>query len=203
MTIFVSGLFFTRVTLRMNDYFDSIKYTKGNPPLELEDSEFVECTFNGCDLSEAVFRNTKVLESYFENCNLSNISVTNTTLRDVKFKGCKIIGVNWSSIQAMSDVSFEDCILNFSVFQGLNLSGLAFKNCSIHEVDFSGSKLIKANFSSSSLTLSSFTDCSLEGADFREATNYFIDPKFTNVKKARFSMPEAMVLLKSFDIILD
>ena len=187
----------------MNNYFDSIKYTKVNPPLELEDSEYVECSFNSCELSEAVFRSSKILESHFENCNLSNISVTNATFRDVKFKGCKVIGVNWSSIQAMSDVVFEDCILNLSVFQGLNLSGLVLKNCSIHEVDFSGSKLIKANFSSSSLTHSSFTDCSLEGADFRQATNYFIDPSFTNVKKAKFSMPEAMVLLKPLDIVLD
>jgi hypothetical protein len=43
----------------------------------------------------------------------------------------------------------------------------------------------------------------LTKADFRKAFNYGIDFKFNNLKKAKFSLPEAIALLTSLDIILD
>jgi hypothetical protein len=41
------------------------------------------------------------------------------------------------------------------------------------------------------------------GADFREAFNYDIDFKFNKLAKAKFSIPEALSLLNSLDIILE
>ncbi len=183
-------------------YFEGEEYVQ-DLPNSIEDTEFEDCQFHRVDLCNESFRNSKLIECQFNNCNLSNVQVTNLILRDVKFKDCKMIGINWSSIKTFSDVVFEDCLLNLSVFQGLNLSGTVFKNCSITDVDFSSSKLMHSNFSNSKLSGSVFNESNLENADFRGAVDYFIDSRYSKIRKAKFSMPEALVLLKSLDIIID
>jgi hypothetical protein len=44
---------------------------------------------------------------------------------------------------------------------------------------------------------------SLAGANFKDAAGYTIDVTMNNVSKARFSLPEAMSLLRSLDIKLE
>jgi len=36
-----------------------------------------------------------------------------------------------------------------------------------------------------------------------DAKNYFIDPRYTKLKKAKFSMPDAIGLLLPFEIIIE
>jgi len=43
----------------------------------------------------------------------------------------------------------------------------------------------------------------LEKADFREATNYFIDPEKNRIKKAKFSLNGLPGLLIPYDIIIE
>jgi fluoroquinolone resistance protein len=42
----------------------------------------------------------------------------------------------------------------------------------------------------------------LSGADLSQARNYMIDPGLNELKKAKFSLPEAMALLYNMDITL-
>ena len=51
-------------------------------------------------------------------------------------------------------------------------------------------------------SLKQFRQCNLTRANFEEATGYAIDVKLNEVSKARFSLPEAVSLLRSLDIVL-
>lgn len=184
------------------EYVEGKTFEAGDD-LILDGTEFVECTFIGLDLAEREFKNSKFIECHFRKCNCSNAVVQNSTFRDTKFDECKLMGINWSSVQSIANLSIQNSNLDYSVFQELNLGHAIFKDCVIREVDFSQSKMESANFSGSNLRGSFFTGCDLSKADFRDAIEYNIDPQFTKLKKAKFSMPEAMSLLQSLEIIIE
>ncbi len=73
----------------------------------------------------------------------------------------------------------------------------------MHEVDFYQTQLVGADFSKSDLRGTVFNGADLREVDFRGAVNYFIDVKLTNVKKAKFSMPEGLALLTGLGIIIE
>ena len=62
--------------------------------------------------------------------------------------------------------------------------------------------VFEANLTDTDLLGTTFHQCNLTKSDFRNAKNYMIDLQTNNVKNAQFSLPEAMNLLQSFDIIL-
>lgn len=166
-------------------------------------AEFVNCSFELIDFTSINLSQSKFIECTFSKCNLSNNSFKTSTFRDVRFSECKLMGLNWSEAQVLSSLSFYDSILDFSVFQSLKLNGTTFKNCSLREVDFYETNLSKAVFTGSNLSKSTFTKANLSEADLRDAYDYFIDVKETNVKKAKFNLPEALNLLRGLDIILE
>jgi uncharacterized protein YjbI with pentapeptide repeats len=168
-----------------------------------ETSEFINCSFELIDFSEINLSLSKFIECKFSKCNLSNVNLKNTSIRDVIFSECKLIGLNWSETQTVSTLAFQESILDFSVFQNQKLNGVLFKNCSVKEVDFYNANLSKASFSGSNLSKTTFIKANLSQADLRDAYNYDIDPKETNIKKAKFQLPEALNLLRAFDIILE
>jgi uncharacterized protein YjbI with pentapeptide repeats len=77
---------------------------------------------------------------------------------------------------------------------------------------FSGSKLKESHFTNTCLNGADFSDvdlsgtvfhnCDLSKADFSSATQYNIDPLTNKMKKAKFSLPEAVGLLRSFDVTI-
>lgn len=166
----------------------------------LEETEFLECTFQSLNLSDLSLKNSKFVECHFKNCNLSNTEVLNVTFREVTFKTCKMLGINWSLSKAISLLRIEDSQLDYSVFQELSLNNSEFLNSSMKEVDFSNSSLVKSIFSGSDLNMSNFTGVDLRESDFREAINYSLDPNFTKIRKAKFSLPEALSLLEHLEI---
>ena len=78
-----------------------------------------------------------------------------------------------------------------------------FLNCQINNSDFYQSDLTGANFSGSDLKDTIFENSRLSEANFVDSKNYRINPFTNKIKNARFSMPEAITLLKSLDIIID
>ncbi|MGL4875523.1 MAG: pentapeptide repeat-containing protein [Clostridium sp.] len=62
--------------------------------------------------------------------------------------------------------------------------------------------LREAKFKDSSLSESIFENTNLSKADFSEAMDYVISPERNKIKKAKFSMPEVLGLLKDFDITI-
>ncbi len=165
-----------------------------------ENSEFIGCEFESIDFSNTSFKNSKLIECQFKNCNLSNIICSGLSFRDVSFSNSKMVGVNFSVCTSWFELSFIDSVLDYSVFQDIDGTNSSFKKCSLKEVDFSSSNLKNSNFEEANLIGANFTNSDMSGANFIGAINYFIDPQFVKIKKAKFSLPEALSLLKSFEI---
>jgi uncharacterized protein YjbI with pentapeptide repeats len=70
------------------------------------------------------------------------------------------------------------------------------------DVDFREVDLFQADFAGTDLSESLFSNTNLTEADLSRARNYRIDPGQNVLTQAKFSLPEAMSLLYSLDIVL-
>ncbi len=182
-------------------YFENEKYySKNISHLTWDEEEFCNCEFHNLDLQNLNFKNCKFFECQFHQCNLSNLKVHYSTFRDILFSQTKAVGINWTSAKSISDLKFEESILDYSVFLGLDLKGGVFSKSSLKKVDFSGCNLKGSDYKGSDLQETSFNNSNLEMSDFRDAKNYLIDLSCTKLAKAKFSFPDALGLLKVLNI---
>jgi uncharacterized protein YjbI with pentapeptide repeats len=86
---------------------------------------------------------------------------------------------------------------------GLDLRQAKLVRCTAREADFTESDLTGADCNGTDFSSSRFLRTNLTKANFTKASNYSIDPSLNTLKKTRFSLPEAISLLYSLDIILD
>jgi fluoroquinolone resistance protein len=159
------------------DFQDQIFESLDGKALVLSDRSFESCSFTDCNFSAAQFKNCKFIDCVFKNCDLSNIQVKGSTFRSVNFHGAKIVGVVWPQLSAAIHLEFHACNLDYT-----NLS-----EANLQKSDFAGARFNKSN---------------LEKTDFRGALNYSIRPDSNRLKKAKFSLPEATLLLYGLDIVL-
>jgi fluoroquinolone resistance protein len=175
----------------------------------LTEAEFERCTFDGCNFREAAFYRCRFTDCTFVDCDLSLTRLPNARFTGVAFKNTKAIGIDWTQIglsttdRAMLSIGFEGCSLDFSTFYGLTLSGSKFLRCSAKEVEFSEADLSGSDFRETDLELAKFFRTNLQNANFVGALNYDIDPRENRVKNARFSIPEAVALLRRFEVNVD
>jgi uncharacterized protein YjbI with pentapeptide repeats len=125
----------------------------------------------------------------------------------VTFKECQLVGINWVDTSLgrknfLKPVDFVKCALNYSTFIGSQLKTVQMTECIAHSVDFSDADLSQADCTGTDFSGSRFHNTNLSGANFTGATNYSISVIDNNVKKAKFSLPEAMALLYSLEIEL-
>ena len=121
-----------------------------------------------------------------------------------------MIGINWcqtdwelQSLLTKKRVNFDECLLDHSRFIGLDLSETKFINCKARQMDFEGANLENADFSGADLEGTRFINCDLSRANFSNALNYAINAGQNKLHKTHFSLPEAVSLLHSLDIILE
>ena len=174
----------------------------------IDSSKFDSCSFKDCSFNETSFRSCRFIDCNFFDCDLSLVQVANCTFIRVAIESCRSIGTNWaqanwSDTGIQEKVNFVESAIDHSTFIGLDLTGIKILNCSVHEVDFRESILIKADFSGSDLTKSIFGNTIMSGADLSNARNFQINPCANKLTGARFSLPEALALLYSMDILLD
>lgn len=197
----------TEITSDQNFYLKSSFKSLNLAGQTLTAKEFEGCTFVACNFSEVSFVKCKFYECDFINCNLSVIKVTGCSFGDVSFQESKVIGVNWTQanwprVRLNSPLRFDKSILNNSSFYGLSLKGIAMVECKAKEADFRQADCSEANFTYTDFSGSSFGNTDLTQADFSEAINYNIDIFNNIIKKAKFSLPDAMNLLRYLDIEL-
>ncbi|MGZ3652709.1 MAG: pentapeptide repeat-containing protein [Bdellovibrionota bacterium] len=171
--------------------------------LKLQDKHFEACTFRRCNFGGAAFSRSRFVGGSFEHCDLSNVQLAGAALRDVTFRGCKLMGVNWAMCSSVAHLTFEDCVLDLSAFVGLDLRKSVIRNCRARETDFADANLSEANCQGTDFAGARFSRTNLTKADFRRALNYTIRPDDNKLKKARFSLPEATLLLHGLDIVLE
>lgn len=169
----------------------------------LENHVFQSCTFISCDFTESILRNTKFYACVFTNCNLSLPKLDNCRLQDVQFIDCKIVGADFFKCEkTFFSPSFKKCSIQYCNFSDLNMKNISFKESKIHETHFNNTILSGANFTDTDLLGTIFHNCDLSKADFSTAVKYSIDPLTNKIKKARFSLPEAIELLRGLDITI-
>ena len=192
------------------NYFDEKFKNIEIPSESIEGSSFTDCIFYDCNLSDGTLRYCTIENCQLINCDLSLIKLPQTHFRQTSFKHCRMMGINWSqadweshSLLVKKRVEFEECMLDHSLFIGLDLSETVFLNCKARKMDFEGTNLERADFSGTDLEGTRFVNCNLSGANFTTAVNYVIDASRNKLHKTRFSLPEAISLLHSLDIILE
>jgi uncharacterized protein YjbI with pentapeptide repeats len=108
--------------------------------------------------------------------------------------------LNWPHIRLSSPFQFYNSIISHSSFYSLELQELVIEACIAHDVDFREADLRRANFKLTDFEKSQFVRTKLYAADFTEAHSYSIDPTQNDIRKAKFSLPDAIHLLDGFDI---
>jgi uncharacterized protein YjbI with pentapeptide repeats len=196
-----------RIDIEKDEYYSEAFSCLNFSGKIVDSTTFDNCTFRECDFTEAVFNKSKFIECTFVRCNLSVVKVGLSRFLDVVFDECKVIGVDWTgalwpSIKLCSPIKFYKCIINDSIFFGLNLGELVIEECKAHDVDFREGDFSESNFSHTDFHGSMFSETNLSGVSFIEAENYNIDINFNDVKRAKFSRYEAIRLLDSLDIEL-
>ena len=172
------------------------------------DRTFTNCTFNNCNLSKTVFEDCTFESCIFDKCDLSLMKVKGCTFSHIRITNSKAIGILWFDAKTPFTkkpftISCIDSNISYSSFFGKNLRKAKFVRCTAKELDFSECDLVEASFTETDLEGSRFINCDLSSANFTNARNYYIDVNANKLKKAKFSLPEAINLLHSLDIILD
>jgi fluoroquinolone resistance protein len=176
--------------------------------IELVSSQFHNCRFQDCSLAESVLRSCRFVGCTFRRCDLGLVRVPNTAFATTRFEDSKLVGIDWTRAdwttgRLAHPVAFHRCALNHSTFIALELPGIEITDCLASDVDFREADLSGADFSGTDLVASLFLHTNLSGADLSRACNYRIDAEQNTLKRAKFSLPEAMSLLYSLDIILE
>ena len=169
---------------------------------ELDGIEFFQCRFDGCQFLRTTFRQCRFEECVFEKCDLSLIRVPECSFIGVRFLYSKMLGIDWTQATTPLTLAFQGSNVSHSMFVWLSLNRMGMIECVAREADFTGTNLTRANLGKTDFLGSRFLDTNLTYADFSKAENYTIDPRANRLKKTVFSMPEAMALLDTFDIIL-
>lgn len=195
--------------LNRKDDFYEVNFTN----LMLEEAELANKTFENCEFTKSNFNNTKFTECKFidcefESCNISLTEFKNTLFSETIFENCQLSGINWTKVRwpivnLCSPIKFYKCNISHSSFFELVLTEIVAEECKAHGVDFRGADLSQGSFILTDFDSSLFMHTKLYAADFSEAINYNIDPMQNNILKGKFSMPDAMNLLRGFEIEID
>ena len=167
----------------------------------IKDREFQSCTFKKCDFSNSDFSHNKFIDCIFDGCNLSMMKLARTTLNNAVFINCKILGVNFSECQSMLfTVRFDACILDYASFMGRKMLNTRFTKSSLKETTFSQANMAGSVFDECELSGAVFNRTDLGSANFTTSYNYTIDPEINNLKKAAFSADGIHGLLTKYQI---
>jgi fluoroquinolone resistance protein len=169
---------------------------------------FVDCRFVNCTFTSAVLRNCRFKNCVIQNCDLSLAKISGSSFPMTRFEKSELIGINWtqgnwSNLGFGKPKGFSECVLSHGTFIGIDLSGIEMKDCIAVDVDFRETNLSKVVFGKTDLSKSIFGNTNLSEADLRCARNYDIALGQNNIKRAKFTMPEAIALLYSTDIELE
>ena len=167
----------------------------------LKDYAFIDCQFENCHFVESDWQQAQFTDCLFKNCHLTLVKVEGCRLHHVQFKECKLSGIEFFRCERkFFSIQLEQSLVQSCNFTELNMKKATFQGCKLRDVHFSHMDLTEANFTDTDLQGTLFHQCNLSKANFTHAKNYLIDLQTNQVKQAKFSFPEVVNLLTSFDI---
>lgn len=194
----------TSMQIQSNTEYSNQEFNGLTTTDDIDESRYEYCKFKNCNFSSRTFTECVFEECRFENCDLSLTKLEEVRFSDTTFKNCKLTGVDFSDIGGfVIELDFDECNLQYSVWNNLDLKSRTFNDCNLREAVFMGCNLESAKFSGSDLHETRFEDCDLRKSDFRGAINYFVRSDNNRINDAQFSLPEAQSLLKNLPIRID
>jgi len=189
-------------TFQTGEEYDQVTWDRFDfTSQDLTRSTFSRCSFVGCDFSSLKLSETRFETCEFRDCNLSNTVVDHTRFDGVTFEGCKLVGLNFGASDPLTlGLSLTRCVLRYVNFSQLRWKNAVLTDCEALDSDFRGAQLVGADFSRTRFRGCRFHAANLQKADFRHAEGYDLDVRTENLKKAKFSLPEALNLLAPFDL---
>jgi fluoroquinolone resistance protein len=169
----------------------------------IKDIEFENCVFEKCIFVECIFDNCRFIDCKFVGCSISAGKPINSTFTSIKFEDSKIMGFDWTKAKSVRLLEFNNCNISYSNFSYLKLPHLKLIKCVAQETNFCDTDLQESIFTNTDFSKAVFLNTNLTKADFLFAYNYGIDVNANKIKKAKFSLPEAASLLRSFDIEIE
>lgn len=170
---------------------------------DLSRTEFIKCKIEHCVSQQLNLTGGTFEDCTFLGCNFSNANINGTRFIDCSFTECKIIGWHWHRSGSPLSIRLTRCNCSESNFFGVSMKKLSLTECLFANCDFGDAKLTNADLSGSDFAGARFANTDLAHADFRGSTSYAIDVRSNIIKKARFSLPEAVSLLNSLNIIVE
>jgi fluoroquinolone resistance protein len=170
---------------------------------DVADKLIFGCAFENCDFTEADFSSSRFEKCVFRSCNLSLIKTNDTSFQSTEFTDCKILGVNFTLCNPFAlGICFSGSIINSCNFSGMKLRKSKFTECEIVDTDLINADLTEADFTSAKFRGAVFHNTNLSKAKFINAQGYEIHPMNNNIKKASFSLPDALTLIEQMDVII-
>jgi len=175
-----------------------------NFEFDSEMTDFNNITFKNTDFSNKNLDSFEFVDCIFNACDFSMSKLENVVLTRAKFVNCKLLGVDFSVCSKFAfSLSFEDCLMNYTLFHKNDLKKTEFKGCHIKEANFFETNLNSSNFENCDLSDTIFDRCDLSKADFRTSNNYTINPNDNIIRKAQFSYPGVLGLLNHYNISIE
>lgn len=174
----------------------------------LEAVEFDHVTFLNSKFVEATFDQCKFIDCVFKESDLTRAKIKQSRFSNVLFEESKVVDVNWTTaswpqIKLNPAFTFHRSTINQSNFLGVYLHEVEIINCIAHGVDFREADMSNACLQGTDLKNSLFVHTNLTGADLTGAINYFINIHENKLKGAKFSLPDAVNLLRGLDIKIE
>lgn len=170
---------------------------------KLSNVDFRGCAFENCSFVGTLFETCRFEDCTFNSCDLSIAKFNNTAFIDVQFDNSKLVGIDWTNTNKLfMKFNFSKCKIDGSTFYRLDLTGIKITDCTAKDADFAEANLSKAKLNSTDFSSTIFEGTNLSKADFSNAKNYNINLTRNYVKKATFTLPEAVSLLNNFDIVV-
>lgn len=167
-----------------------------------DEKEYEQCSFINCVFSD--LSGINFIECTFEQCNLSNAKLLNTGFQECTFTECKLVGCNFSKTKEFGfAVQFIRCNVSYVSFDQKKLFKSTFKNCNLAHSNFTQADLSKCILTDCDCSETVFMQTNLAGVNFTTNYHFIIDPAQNNVKKARFASHSLGGLVQSFGIIVD
>jgi len=188
----------------MKEYYDLELNQSHFTTNDIQSALYESCTIEDVDLSSKSLDQFRFEDVIFRNCDLSNASITGTAFRNTKFEGCRLMGLFFNECNPVGlRFGFTECLLDFSVFEGLSMPATLFDRCRLVETDLSRCVLKNAILRQCDLLGTIFAQTDLEEADLRSSVNLILDPSRNNVTKAKFGLTSVPGLLEAFGILID
>lgn len=176
--------------------------------IAIKDRNFTQCSFHSCQMVETDLQSCYFRDCSFEQCDLSLAKLEHCQSQNTIFRKSRLVGIDWTRLtwqkKALKPpLHFIACNLNYCNFFGCLLENTKFMDCMLQEVEFGEADLSRADLRRTDLIKAHFFHTDLTETDFRDARNYDINAVVNTLHKTRFTLPEAISLLHSLDIILD